>query len=322
MWRIPTDTPQTAVSNGHTTLVEVTTETPLDDFFKAFEDDGAIVIKGLLTPEQVEQFNRETEPIMAATPRGSHIEAMQPFHGRRTKRAGGLTNHSEVFRTHLLDNDYVHAICARNFRANGNNGDYWLWTGTTLTAGGPQPIQPLHRDLTHLPAAVMMGPDFEDVQLTFIVALCPFRVENGATQVIPGSQKWPFDQRGSREQTISAVMEPGDCCLISGKIVHSMGENVTTGDRKAVQLSVCSGYFTPSEAHTHIVPLELAKTLSPRVQRFLGFRSQYTRGSPGLWTAGYRDIGVHFGLSNLDNFMDDVKGVEHDYEKQATGKHG
>jgi hypothetical protein len=313
MWRIPTDTPQTAVSNGHTKLPEVTPQTPLDEVFARWDEDGAIIIKGLLTPAQVERLNEEIAPALEETPRGSHIEAIQPFHGRRTKRLGGLANHSEVFRTHLLDNDCVHAICARNYRRGGNNGDYWLSTGTTLTAGGPQAAQPLHRDLNHHVPAVLLGPDFEDVHITFVVALGPFTEANGATRIIPGSHKWPFDQRGRPDQTVGAVMDAGDCLLMSGKVVHGMGENSTTEDRKALQLDTCAGYFTPSEAHSHIVTLENARKLSRRAQRFLGFRSQWTRGSPGLWTKDYRDISMHLGLDDMEGSMQDLQELQIDY---------
>lgn len=317
MWRIPTDTPQTAVPNGRTKLQEVTPQTPLDDVFQRWHEDGAIIIKGLLTTDQVAQFNSEIEGVMESTRQGAHIERLQDFHGRRTKRAGGLTNHSKVFREKILDNDFVHAICLRNYSSGGSGGDYWLYTGTTLSAGGPQKAQDLHRDLSHYPPAVLLGPDFDDVQITFIIALCPFRDENGATRVIPGSQKWPFDQRGSPNMTVPAVMDPGDCCLISGKVVHGMGANRTTEERKAVQLSVCAGYFTPSEAHSHIVTMETAKQLSRRAQRFLGFRSQYTRGSPGLWSKDYVDLALHLGLDDYDGLMEDLNQLK---KSQTEGK--
>jgi hypothetical protein len=42
--------------------------------------------------------------------------------------------------------------------------------------------------------------------------------------------------------------------------------------------------------------MDIAKTLSPRVQRMLGFRSQYPTGSPGLWQVDYADLGDYLGL--------------------------
>ncbi|WP_254404906.1 acyl-CoA dehydrogenase family protein [Streptomyces sp. AC627_RSS907] len=49
-------------------------------------------------------------------------------------------------------------------------------------------------------------------------------------------------------------------------------------------------------APDELVDRELAKTLSPRVQRMLGFHSQYPTGSPGLWQVDYADLGDCLGL--------------------------
>ncbi|KMQ55803.1 hypothetical protein ACS96_13820 [Pseudomonas aeruginosa] len=45
-----------------------------------------------------------------------------------------------------------------------------------------------------------------------------------------------------------------------------------------------------------IVPLELVRTLAPRVQKILGFRSQYPNGSPGLWQHNYADLADYLQL--------------------------
>ncbi|KAF5239314.1 hypothetical protein FANTH_10017 [Fusarium anthophilum] len=311
MWKIPTDTPQTAVSNGRTKLQEVTPQDPLDEVFEKWNQDGAVIIKGLLSPSQVTEFLSEIEDVIANTRRGAIIDhpLLQAFHGPRTKRAGGLANHSKVFRENLIDNDFVHAICKRNYTMGGNSGDYWLSTGSTLFAGGPQGPQELHRDLNSYPPVVLLGPDFDEVMMNYLVALTPFRAENGATVVIPGSHKWPFDQRGSPAMAIPAEMEPGDCLLVNGKVIHGMGANTTTEERKAVQMSICSGYLTPSEAHSQIVTLDTAKKLSARAQRFLGFRSQYPRGSPGLWTADYAELALHLKLDDFDSVLKDLQGL-------------
>ncbi|KAM5439699.1 putative verruculogen synthase [Microsporum ferrugineum] len=183
--------------------------------------------------------------------------------------------------------------------------------------GGPQDAQPLHRDVSHHTPAVLLGPDCDDVHITFIVAFSPFTEANGATRVIPGSHKWPFHQRGLPSMTIPAVMDAGDCILMCGKVVHGTGANLTTTDRHAVQMSICAGYFTPADANSHIVSVKIAKLLSKRAQRFLGFRSQWTRGSPGLWAKDYQDLSVYLGLDNLEGFLEDLKEVEFDYESQV-----
>ncbi|KAK2743550.1 Dioxygenase fum3 [Myotisia sp. PD_48] len=314
MWRVPTDTPQVAESNGHKSLRGVTVDTPLDEVFQYWHDDGAIIIRGFLTTEQVEQMNQELAPVLDNVQRGSVVPhpALQAFHGRKTKRAGDVINHSATFRNHALENDFLHAICKRCYSEGGHVGDYWLSAATTLNAGGPQDGQILHRDLTSYPPYVQLGPDGTESQINFLIATTDFSESNGATRVIPGSHKWPFDQRGTVEQTIPAVMKAGDCLLISGKVVHGMGENKTTAERGCIQISVCASFLTPAEAHPFIVKKETARKLSRRTQRFLGFRSQYPRGSPGLWTKDYTELALHLELDDFRGVMEDLQEVAKD----------
>ncbi|KAL8376834.1 hypothetical protein RB595_007792 [Gaeumannomyces hyphopodioides] len=305
MWRIPTDVPQTAQSNGLPKLAEVTVDTPLDDVFAAWHESGAVIIKGMLTRSEAAQINAELEPLLRTVQRGSLVphKDLQIFHGTRTRRAGDLINHSPTFRARVVESALVHAVCGRCFREGGHNGDYWLSTASTLDAMGPQPGQVLHRDLTSYPPYAQLGPDGTEAKISFLFAFSDFRGENGATRVIPGSNRWPFDQRGRMEQTIPAEMDMGDCLLISGKVVHAMGENRTATERKCTQLTVVPSFLTPSEAHPFIITPETARKLSKRAQRFVGFRSQYPRGSPGLWTKDYTELALHLGLDDFQGAM-------------------
>lgn len=304
MWRIPTDIPQTAVPNG-LKLAEVTVDTPLDEIFKHWKESGAVILKNMLTQAEANQINTELEPLLNSVQRGSLVphKDLQIFHGTKTRRAGDLINHSATFRERIIENDFIHAICKRCFSEGGHNGDYWLSTASTLNAMGPQPGQVLHRDLTSYPPYAQLGPEGTEAKISFLFAFSDFRNDNGATRIIPGSNKWAFDQRGKMEQTIPAEMNMGDCLLISGKVVHAMGENKTNTERKCTQLTVVPSFLTPSEAHPLIIKLDTVKKLSKRAQRFVGFRSQYPRGSPGLWTKDYNELALHLGLDDLQGAM-------------------
>jgi ectoine hydroxylase-related dioxygenase (phytanoyl-CoA dioxygenase family) len=92
-------------------------------------------------------------------------------------------------------------------------------------------------------------------------------------------------------------MNAGDVLLFSGKTVHGGGANQTSDEyRRAMAFAINPGFLTGEEAYPFLVDLELAKTLSPRVQRMLGFRSQYPTGSPGLWQVDYADLGDYLNL--------------------------
>ena len=320
MWRIPTDTPQIAQSNGKTRLAEVTPNTSLDTLFHHWSEDGGVVLKGLLSPEQITQMRTELVPVLDKVQRGSLVKhpALAAFHGRNTKRAGDLVNNSSIFRNNIVENDFVHAICKRCWSAEGHGGDYWMSTATTLNAAGPQDAQLLHRDLGSYPVFAQLGPEGTESQINFLIATTKFTAANGATRIIPGSHKWPFDQRGTPEQTIAAEMDPGDVLLISGKVIHGTGANTTTEERGCIQMCVCASFLTPTEAHPFIIKQETAKKMSRRAQRFLGFRSQYPRGSTGLWTKDYLELAVHLGMEDFDGIMEDLQGVV----EERRVKHG
>lgn len=295
------DSSLAGVPNGHTKLQEVTPDTPLDEVFQYWKDDGGVIVKGILTPAQVAQLNGELEPLLAKFQRGSAsgIAPLKNFHGMKTKRAGGVTNHSAVFRDHLLENDFVHAIATRCFGKGGRGVDaYWLSSANTINVGPGQEAQSLHRDLGSYPPYYLLGPGGPESQVTFLIATTDFTDANGATRIIPGSHKWPFDQQGSPEQSIASEMRAGDCLLFGGKVVHGTGANTTDTERKCLAMTLCANFLTPEESHPHVVSLDIARKLSQRAQRLLGFRSQYPRGSPGLWMEGYNDVAVRLGLDD------------------------
>jgi ectoine hydroxylase-related dioxygenase (phytanoyl-CoA dioxygenase family) len=169
-----------------------------------------------------------------------------------------------------------------------------------IEIGPGNDAQMLHRDLENWYPFIGMGKTGPEVVLNFLIAFTDFTEENGATRVIPGSNHWDdFEDRGTPEQTIAAVMKAGDALFFSGKTVHGGGANRTESEyRRAVAFALNPGFLTGEEAYAFTVELETAKSLSPRVQRLLGFRSQYPTGSPGLWQVDYADLGDYLGLDS------------------------
>ncbi|KAK3317265.1 putative toxin biosynthesis protein [Cercophora scortea] len=331
MWRIPTDVPQTALPNGLTELPSLPPSTPLSTIFHHWSHSGAVILKGILTPSQADQINLELLPRLSSIQRGSLVPHpdLAAFHGPQTKRASDLISHSPTFRSTILDNDLIHSVCSRAFSTSTSDddndpqpGSYWLSTASTLHASGPQASQVLHRDLTSYPPYAYLGPSGPEAQINFIFALSDFRAENGATRIIPGSNKWDFTQRGNPSQTIAAEMDKGDCLLLNGKVIHGMGANLTTDERKCIQLTVVASFLTPAEAHPFVLDLDTVKTLSKRAQRFVGFRSQYPRGSPGLWTKDYNELALHLGLDDLQGAMEALQEVIAQPKQWDTIDHG
>ncbi|MFF8835127.1 phytanoyl-CoA dioxygenase family protein [Streptomyces sp. NPDC015130] len=279
-------------------LTSVANDTPTEEILEIVTRDGGVVIKGFLTQEQIVRFNAEIEqPLRALAPGSTHEdEIVAAFHGSNTKRLTNLVTHSATFRSEIIDHPLVHEISDLVFLQE--SGTYWMTTAQVIEIGPGNTAQMLHRDLENWFPFIGMGPGGPEVTINFLVALTDFTEENGATRVIPGSNHWSdFEDRGTPEQTIPAVMNAGDVLLFSGKTAHGGGANRTDAEyRRGLAFAFNAGFLTGEEAYPFLVDRELAKTLSPRVQRVLGFRSQYPTGSPGLWQVDYADLGDHLGL--------------------------
>lgn len=258
---------------------------------------GAVRIRGFLTGAQVACMNKELDEPIAALPAGSRHdhEMLKEFHGAQTKRLTNLVTHSSVFRE-LLDDDLFHDINESIYREEA--GDWWISSGQVIEIGAGNKAQMLHRDMENFLPFVMMGKDSPMVTVNIMTALTPFTEANGATRVIPGSQHWDnyVTDRGSPEMTIPAEMDPGDGLLFSGKVVHGGGANATNRPRRGFTTTTQPAYLTQEDAFAFIVDMELARTLSPRAQKIIGFRSQYPLGSAGLWQNNYEELANYLKL--------------------------
>lgn len=288
----------TATATTTATLRRVPKGTPVSEILEIVDADGGVIIEGFLTADQVRRFNEEVQPAMDALGAGSKHddEFVADFHGNQTKRLTNLVTLSRTFREEILEQDLVHDLGEAIFREE--SGDFWLTTGQVIEIGPGNKAQILHRDLENNHFAVTMGKSGPMVMVNFLIALTDFTEENGATRVIPGSNDWDdYEDRGTPEMTVPAEMKAGDVIFFNGKVSHGGGANVTENQlRRGLTIPLQPSFLTPEEAYPLLVDLELAKTLSPRVQKLLGFRSQYPKGSPGLWQNNYEEIANHLGL--------------------------
>lgn len=284
--------------NTQKALRSVASTAPVSEILDIVVTDGGVIIKNFLSAEQIARFNAEVdEPMSALAPGSKHDhELIAEFHGKNTKRLTNLVNHSKTFREEVLDKDLVHDLCDAKFLEE--SGTYWMTTAQLIEIGPGNKAQMLHRDLENWYPFVALGPKGPEVTVNFLIAFTDFTEENGATRVIPGSHQWEnFEDRGTPESTIPVTMEAGDAFFYSGKVVHGGGENKTTDQfRRGLAFAFNPGFLTGEEAYPFLVDLETARTLSPRVQRLLGFRSQYPAGSPGLWQVDYSELGEHLKL--------------------------
>ncbi|KAI1637427.1 hypothetical protein F4809DRAFT_640482 [Biscogniauxia mediterranea] len=263
-----------------------------DAILRALREDGAVIIKGLFTKDQVRRLSEEVQPAVDKLQAGGkHTdEWAKDFHGDNTKRLNNVVSLSKTFREKIMEEDLIHQLCEEIYLKDA--GGYWMNSAQVIDIGPASKAQPLHRDQWQFPIFTRCGPDAPEASVNFVVALTEFSDENGATRVIPGSHQWgDFQENGSPEDTIPAEMEPGDACFITGKVVHGGGANRTEDrTRRGITLVFQCSYLTPEEAYPFLVDREVARTLSPRAQRMIGFRSQFLKDSPGVWKRDYGEM--------------------------------
>ncbi|UNI18432.1 Verruculogen synthase [Purpureocillium takamizusanense] len=260
-----------------------------DAIVSALREDGGVIIKNLVTTDQVCRINKEIDPVMEKLAVGTKLsdERLQDFHGYNTKRLTNLVTHSKTFREEVLEHDLIHQICEAIFMEDA--GTYWMNSAQTIEIGPGSNRQELHRDQIQYPIFTYCGADAPEAVINFMVALTKFTEESGATRVVPGSHKWAnFREYGTHEDSVPAEMEVGDACLFSGKVSHGGGANRTRDfKRRGLAITFQPSYLTPEEAYPFLIRKELAMTLSPRAQRLLGFRSQFPKDTLGLWKCDY-----------------------------------
>lgn len=265
------------------------------------KEHGGVIISEFLSEHEVSALDNDLVKGFSNIQPGSKFdnEAFRDFHGRRTKRLTNIVTHSEVFRHNILDKDLVYEILDKVFQYD--NKAYWMSAAQAIEIAPGNKAQPLHRDQGQYRVFNMWGKEAPEGIVNFLIATTHFTEENGATRVLPGSHVWPdFEAAGNPEDTIPAEMEPGDCLFISGKTIHGGGSNRTEDElRRALAFSFTAAYLTPEEAYPFQISKNIAKTMSKRAQRSIGFRSVFpTSEGGGLWMHDYSELADYIGMDN------------------------
>jgi len=273
---------------------------PVADVARLVHRDGALILRDVLNAAQVAQLNGELDGPLAAVPCGSAKanEEYQAFHGYRTKRMTNAVTLSRTAREDFIGNPVTLAYVEELFKDVCDT--FWLQSSQTIEIHPGEKAQFLHRDMDNYPVFRRYGVDAApELTINFLLALVDCTEAAGATRVIPGSNTWPFEERGAPEMTIAAELKAGSALLMSGKTVHGGGANVTRDiKRRVLSIAFNPGFLVPEEAYPFVVPLELARTMSPALQQLIGFRSfhQFRQHGGSLWQHNFEELADHLKL--------------------------
>src|SRR5262245_28631679 len=267
---------------------------------EAFDRDGGVIVEDMFSPSLIARM-RDAVKAKAQTFRAgstSPVPARQKFHGMNTIRFTELGLIDSAF-FEMLENPILATVADAALAPMC--GSYWLNTGQTMIIGPGEPAQYLHRDCANWSALCRaLWPQCPEVTVSVMIALEDMTEELGGTRVIPGSHLWDdWDRAGTLEQTVPTEMRAGGGMIYSGKVIHGAGGNRSSDRwRFAMHLSFVVGWLTPEEASPLFYPLDLIRTLPPRTQRLLGFRSYDPSPhiSGRLWLKNFNELETEIGL--------------------------
>lgn len=231
-------------------------EAPDPDTLAQYDRDGFVILKGLLDETTRLDAERALRDLLGPTGRNN-------FEGFNTQRAYAL-----LAKTRALDPLVAHPRIL-GFLTARLDPDPLLSACLAINIGPGEDAQPPHADDAFYPD---MRPDARH-GLSVIWAFDPFTADNGATIGWPGSHMWPGDRNPApQDDTITALMDPGDALVFHGGFWHAGGENRTRTARLALTAQYCAPWLRTQENMSLAVRPDVVATLAEPLPALLGYQ--------------------------------------------------
>lgn len=243
---------------------------------EALGRDGGIIVEDALNAGHLAGFNSDLDGIVAATAPGLRHpteEFFIEFYGDKTIRLDGLPAKSktfvEVMQLPLLRETADHFLLP-------HCQDYLLNTAQLIQIGPGETAQLIHRDEDAWEGMPSIKPL---LQVEAMFALTDFTLENGATQVVPGSHRWEPDREPEPHEITQAEMKAGSALFYLGSTLHGGGANKTTDvKRRGMFFGFVVGWLRTEENLFLTVPFEKVRDMPTRVQELLGYKAHHGIG--------------------------------------------
>jgi len=242
---------------------------------EAFDTLGFCVIPELLDASQLQRQREALAPWIDQGPMGRNV-----FEGTRTHRIYAMLAKDPVF-AELVAHPVSLAWA-----------DHYLGQSCLLSAclaiylQPGESAQPWHTDDGH----TSLAPPHDLLGVSTFWALDDTTVENGATEVLPGSHRWSETEfpgvlrnqdfatgedvagdPGSHPDAVKVTMPAGSLMISRGDLWHRGGANRSDTARCLITPQYCAGWLRPLESMLLSVPPERAAALPERVRELLGY---------------------------------------------------
>ena len=222
---------------------------------------GYTVIEDFLDIEVLIRVRQGLKPHL-----GAHL-GRNDFEGYLTERVYTLVARGKVFED-ITEDPRVLALL-----------DRFLLPGYLLTASQAICIQPgedaqgVHVDDNFYRLPRPRPP----VSISLIAAIDDFTLENGATEIIPGSHMWSdVEVAALTPDRAKSLLEPmtlkaGSAIVFQATLLHQGGANRSKAPRLALTNQYCQPWGRTQENYFLGVPREKVRQMSPRLQALLGY---------------------------------------------------
>ena len=141
-------------------------------------------------------------------------------------------------------------------------------SASSIAIGPGESAQPIHADDQIMP----IPKPHPAVVCNSMWALTDFTAANGATRIMPGTHLAPASPvYGSTHESIPAEMSAGSVLIWHGSLWHGGGANKTADRRIGMAMNYCAGFIRPQENQELGIPIDIARTFSPRLQELCGY---------------------------------------------------
>ena len=216
--------------------------------------DGYVILPDLLTPAQLDEIRCAVTPLL-------DLHGRNGFEGHSTQRIYSVLNKTAACDV-IADHPRVLALLDRMFLPN-----YLLSMLQVINILPGEQAQMLHTDDGFYPLPRPRAP----LGAATIWAVDDFTADNGATDVVPGSQLWDDRLPGDDAPRQPVVMKAGSCVFFPGTLWHGGGANRTDRSRLAVTAQYCEPWLRPQEAFTLSMTKDTVRRVSEDIRRMLGY---------------------------------------------------
>lgn len=233
-----------------------TGEYDIDTLWQAYERDGYVVVENVLDADALAKIRSALEPHLTKTGRND-------FEGFKSNRVYAMIEKQpEVFGA-LAAHPLALAMAERELGAS-----CLLSAMLAIRLLPGETVQDWHYD----DEQIMVPRPRASYGVSAFWAISDTTVENGATEVIPGSHLWGTERPGREPADAIAVpMAAGSLMLAKGTLFHRGGANQTDEPRLIITPQYCPGWARPLENMGLAVSQETAARLPKRVRELIGY---------------------------------------------------